>query len=104
MAPIFFGAPVPRGRPGEAERSARIAMAHFHPWTLRPDVADQRVAFAGGLRGEAPKWDAYMVEWLDGGAQTKEAARYVGDFLSAHRARPRDAGEAGERSDEDVSD
>eukprot|EP00959_Pyramimonas_sp_CCMP1952_P196476 4108018-Pyramimonas_sp.AAC.1 len=39
-APTFFGAPVPRGRPGEAERSARIVMAYFHPWTLRPDAAD----------------------------------------------------------------
>ena len=104
MAPTFFGAPVPRGRPGEAERSARIVMTYFHPWTLRPDAADQHVVFAGSLCGEAPTWETAMVAWLDGGVQTKEAARYVGNFLSVYRVRPRDADEAGERSDEDVSD
>ena len=45
-----------------------------------------------------------MVAWLDGGVQTKEAARYGSNCLSVYRVRPRDADEAGERSDEDVSD
>eukprot|EP00959_Pyramimonas_sp_CCMP1952_P202683 4238411-Pyramimonas_sp.AAC.1 len=45
-----------------------------------------------------------MVAWLDGGAQTKEAARHVGNFLSVYRVRPRDTEEAGGRTDEDVGD
>eukprot|EP00959_Pyramimonas_sp_CCMP1952_P301250 6303070-Pyramimonas_sp.AAC.1 len=67
MAPPFFGAPVPRSRNGEAERSARIVMSYFRPWTLRLSEADNRAVFAGALRGAAKTWEAAMVARLDGG-------------------------------------
>eukprot|EP00959_Pyramimonas_sp_CCMP1952_P237706 4967242-Pyramimonas_sp.AAC.1 len=101
MAPTFYRSARAARASREAERSARVVMTYFHPWTLRPDVADQYVVFAGGLRGEAPSWDAAIVEWLGGGVRAKEAARYVGNLLGVYRVRPRDAGEAEERSDED---
>ena len=103
-APTFFGAPLPRGCLGEAERSARIVMTYFHPWTLRQDFADKHVVFAGDLRGEAATWNAAMTAWLDGNVQTEESARYVGNFMSVYRVRPQDADGTEERSDEDVSD
>ena len=56
LAPTFFGAPVPRSRNGEAERSARIVMSYFHPWTLRQTEADDHVLFAGELRGDSKTW------------------------------------------------
>eukprot|EP00959_Pyramimonas_sp_CCMP1952_P459641 9478558-Pyramimonas_sp.AAC.1 len=100
----FFGAPVPRGRPGEGERSARTVMSYFHPWALWPSQADGHVVFAGALRGYAQTWEAALVSWLDGGVQSEEAARYVGNSLSVYRVRPREADFADGRSDEDVSD
>ena len=79
-------------------------MTYFHPWTLRGDLADKHVVFAGDLRGDAATWNDAMAAWLDGNVQTKESARYVGNFMSVYRVRPRDADEMEERSDEDVSD
>ena len=72
-APTFLGSPVPRGRRGESERSARLVMSYFHPWTLRQSEADDHVVFAGALRGRERTWETALVSWLDGGVQTEEA-------------------------------
>ncbi len=39
-APQFKGCPLPKHKPGAAEQNARITMAYFHPWTLRPGWGD----------------------------------------------------------------
>jgi hypothetical protein len=36
--PAFHGAPVPKRLPGEEERSARLTMTYFHPWTQRAET------------------------------------------------------------------
>eukprot|EP00959_Pyramimonas_sp_CCMP1952_P468990 9494179-Pyramimonas_sp.AAC.1 len=76
-------------------------MSYFHPWTLRQSEADNHAAFAGALRRGSKTWAGAMVSRLDGEAQSEEAARHAGNFLSVHRVRPRDAEQEGARSDED---
>ena len=103
-APSFAGAPVPRHRPGEAERAAAIVMSYFHPWTLRAANADDFVPYAGLLRPGSVTWQETLTHWLDGGILCEEAKRYVGNFLSVHRVRPRDDDEDDANSDDVVSD
>ena len=43
VAPSFAGAPVPRHRAGETNRSCAIVMTYFHPWTLR--ASDERWSY-----------------------------------------------------------
>ena len=49
--PVFQHTPLPRSGLGQTERSAAIIMTYFHPFTLRPEDADEHVRFVGGLRG-----------------------------------------------------
>ena len=88
--PTFFGAPIPAHRPGEQQRSAAIVMAYFHPWTLRKADADEHVKYAGSLRDSKETWQDALRKWLGGNILCNEAKRYVGNFLSVHRMRPRD--------------
>ena len=44
------------------------------------------------------------MHWLDGGVLCEEAKRYVGNFLSVHRVRPRNDDEDDANSDDVVSD
>ena len=104
VAPSFFGSPIPKAKPGEMERTARLIMSYFHPWTLRESDADEHVPFAGNLRKSGESWDNALRTWLDGRVLTKESARHVGNFMSVYRVRPRDSTEEMQASDEDVSD
>ncbi len=76
-----MGAPVPRHRPGEQERSAAIVMAYFHPWTLRYADGDAHVPYAGSLRKSGETWSEALQTWLDGNILCEEAKRYVSNFL-----------------------
>ena len=110
-APAFIGAPIPHRRPGETERAAMITMTYFHPWTLRAadeldghvDEQQSVVPYAGNLRPQDATWEVTLSMWLDGNVVSQESARYVHNFLSVFRVRPRDQDED-VRSDEDVDD
>ena len=104
QAPTFTGAPIPHRRAGEAERAAMITMSYFHPWTLRAaDEETSIVPYAGNLRPVDATWEMSISMWLDGNVVSQESARYVSNFLSVFRVRPRDQDEDA-RSDEDVDD
>ena len=103
VTPTFMGAPVPKHRPGEQQRAAAIAMAYFHPWTLRQNDADQHVKYAGQLRGSNEPWQDALQCWLDGNIVCEEAAKYVSNFLSVHRMRPRDDDESDDGNSQDIA-
>ena len=100
----FFGSPIPKAKPEEMEKTARLLMSYSHSWTLRESDADEHVPFAGNLRKSGESWDNALRTWLDGRVLTKESARHVGNFMSIYRVRPRDSAEEMQASDEDVSD
>ena len=104
VAPSFFGAPVPRHRPGEGERSAQIVMTYFRPWTCRAKDEEEHVPYAGHLRGECNTWQEALASWLDGGILCKESKRYIGNFLTVHRVRPSGDDSDDAPSDDQVSD
>ena len=104
VAPMFMGAPVPSKRANAVDHSAMLTMAYFHPWTLRADDEESdAVPFAGRLRGNDESWDTALRTWLDGNVLSCESVRYISNFLSVYRVRPRDPNEDA-RSDEDFSD
>ena len=86
-----------------------ITMTYFHPWTLRAadeldghvDEQQSVVPYAGNLRPQDATWEVTLSMWLDGNVVSQESARYVHNFLSVFRVRPRDQDED-VRSDEDV--
>lgn len=100
--PSFFGAPVPRHRPGEQSRPAMIVMSYFHPWTLRKDDADQSVPHASSLRSTTQTWQEALMTWLDGNIVCEEAKKYVGNFLAVHRVRPRDEDDDEDANSDDI--
>ena len=104
QAPMFMGAPAPSKRENAAEHSAMLTMAYFHLWTLRAaDAEGDIVPYAGCLRAEDLSWEEAIKLWLDGNVISHESARYVSNFLSVYRARPRDPNEDAQ-SDENFSD
>jgi hypothetical protein len=104
IAPMFMGAPVPSKRADAVDHSAMLTMAYFHPWTLRADDEEGvAVPFAGRLRASEESWDTALRTWLDGNVISCESVRYISNFLSVYRVRPRDPNEDA-RSDEDFSD
>ena len=56
VAPSFSGAPIPRHRPGEGERAAKITLTYFHPWTLRLEDVEPHIPHASQLKGEHATW------------------------------------------------
>jgi len=103
-APSFAGAPIPRHRPGEAERAAMIIMTYFRAWTLRDSDADDQVPYCGKLRTTDLTWQESLQTWLDGGIGCEETKRYVGNFLSVYRIRPRDDEEDDRHTSDAASD
>ena len=78
-------------------------MAYFHPWTLRHADADEHVKYAGQLRDANETWQDALEVWLDGNIICQEAAKYVGNFLSVHRMRPRDDDESNDGNSQDIA-
>ena len=79
-------------------------MAYFHPSTLRQqDAEDPCEPFAGNLRTDGNTWQEALATWFNGNVISEESVRYINNFLSVYRARPRDPSED-VLSDEDVSD
>ena len=102
--PTFMGSPVPSKRNNASEFSALLTMAYFHPWTLREGEEEGDVVpYAGSLRTGENSWEAALKKWLDGNIISQESLRYVGNFLSVYRVRPRDPDDDA-RSDEDFDD
>ena len=102
--PTFLGSPVPCKRNDAAEHSAMLTMSYFHPWTLRADEEDGEVVpYAGSLKTGENTWEDALKKWLDGNIVSQEALKYVGNFLSVYRVRPRDPNDDA-RSDEDFDD
>ena len=46
--------------------------------------------YAGELRSIDQTWQDALMQWLKGSVLCAQAKRYVGNFLSVHRVRPRD--------------
>ena len=89
MAPHFKGCPLPKHQPGSGEQNAKIALAYFHPWTLREEEwSDEHVPRLRDLKRDCESWDTVLKEWLDGNIISEESRRYVGNFISMHRLRP----------------
>ena len=93
-------------RPGitDAERSARILMTYFHPFTLRPNDASNNVPHVCNLRQQHESWQDAVVDWFDGKVLCQEAKRYIDNFLCVTRARPGDAEDEDHNSDDICSD
>ena len=104
VAPSFSGAPIPRHRPGESERAAKITLTYFHPWTLRLEDVEPHIPHASQLKGEHATWQMALGSWLDGGILSRESKRYVSNFLSVYRIRPTDDDEDEGNSDNLASD
>ena len=103
VAPMFIGSPVPL-KGCDAERSAMLTMVYFRPWTLRTDYEEGRyVPYAGRLRPEDKSWQEEFDDWLCGGVLSEESVRYINNFMSVYRVRPRDVSDD-VVSDEDFSD
>ncbi len=77
-APHFKGCPLPKHKPGSAEQNARITMAYFHPWTLRPGWGDFHVPCAHKLKGDREAWKDALTHWLDGNILCAESQRSAG--------------------------
>ena len=104
VTPTFFGAPVPRYSFGEQQRAALIVMSYFHPWTLRKINADEHVKHASNLRQSHQIWQEALECWLDGNVLCQEAKRYIGNFMSVNRMRPRDDDSDAGNSEDIVDD
>ena len=104
VAPSFCGSPIPRHRKGEGERAAKITMAYFHPWTLRPTDICAHVPHASQLKGNHHTWQDALAFWLDGRILSAESMRYVSNFLSVYRVRPTEDDEDEAHSDDLASD
>jgi len=103
-APSFAGSPIPRHRAGEAERAAMIVATYFRAWTLRGDEADEEVVYCGRLRAKDDAWQDSLKAWLDGGIPCQESKRYIGNFMSVYRVRPRDMEDDEAHTSDAVSD
>ena len=90
LVPDFGGCPWPRHGVAEAERSAQILFAYFHPWCLAAEHADDLAPLLGDLRGDAPSWSAALEAWFARGALHEEARRHLASFLNVIAARPPD--------------
>lgn len=96
---------MPRYSGDTAERNARIIMAYFHPWVLDHAVSRNGVPHVTQLHSGDSTWVETMNEWLEGKIMTQESARYIRNFLSVNRMRPRDRDQEAEcRSDDLISD
>ena len=103
VAPMFIGSPVPL-KGCDADRSAMLTMVYFRPWTLQPDYEEERfVPYAGRLRPLDKSWRDELEQWLYYGVLSEESARYINNFMSVYRVRPRDVSDD-VVSDEDFSD
>ena len=101
---MFVGSPVPMKRADSGERSALLTMAYFHPWTLRKDDGDDDIVpYAGKLRQQGLSWQDALSSWLSGNVVSHESVRYITNFMSVYRVRPRDVDED-VLSDEDFQD
>ena len=90
VAPMFIGSPVPL-KGCDAERSAMLTMIYFRPWTLRNDYAEDRyVPYAGQLRPDGKTWQSEFDDWLSGNVLSEESVKYINNFMSVYRVRPRD--------------
>ena len=99
-----MGSLVPSKRNNAAETSAMLAMAYFHPWTLRGNEEEGDVVpYAGSLRTGEDAWEKALRKMLDGNSISQGSLRYVGYLLSVYRVRPRDPNEDA-RSDEYFDD
>ena len=99
--PFMHGCPMPGGFRRGADRSARILLAYFHPWTLASSCVVEHVPHVRDL-GQRNTWAMRCNEWLQGGILTEEMRRIVTNFASVTSLRPQE-GAAGE-SEEEVSD
>ena len=103
-APMFLGSPVPV-KGCDSQRSAMLTMVYFRPWTLWPDYEEEQryVPYAGKLRPDDKTWQQELGDWLSGHVLSEESVRYINNFMSVYRVRPRDVSEE-IRSDEEFSD
>ena len=101
--PKFHGCPMPKSGRGAAQRTARILLTYFRPWTLVEAWSCAEVPHVTRLCGETDWFDTCQT-WLNGNILTEEMRRVITNFLSATRARPRDREIAAENSDEAPSD
>ena len=82
-----------------------ITMTYFHPWTMHKEAGSCYVPYLGDLKPQGVSWDEALTTWLDGYVVSKEAAQYVGNFLSVYRVRPgNDEDDTDVNSDDDVDD
>ena len=94
---------MPGGFRRNPERSARILLTYFHPWTLQSQNAVAHVPHVQEL-GQRNAWASTCNEWLEGGILTEEMRRVITHFNSVTSLRPKSAeGVAGD-SEDDVSD
>ncbi len=96
---------MPKGRRRFEERSARIVLTYFHPWTLVQAWASQHVPHVAQLGGEERGlWTQSCNAWLQGQILTEEVRRLVTNFASVTSVRPQErdveaANSQGEDSD-----
>ncbi|CAJ1375402.1 unnamed protein product [Effrenium voratum] len=105
VVPVFSGAPLPKV--SSSERTCRLLMAYFHPWTLLEHCAAEGCPLASQLRGSAASWATAFANWQRRGASSVEQQRYAQNFLNVTRSRPGgsavDSDEVESFSDEEVT-
>ena len=105
VVPVMHGCPKPKGRRRFAERSARIVLTYFHPWTLLQAQACPHVPHVAHLGGrERGLWTQSCNAWLQGQILTEEVRRLVTNFASVTSVRPQERDVEAGNSQEEVSD
>ena len=91
VVPDFGGSPWPRTGPGEANRTARILLTYFHPWTLNAGDATLLNPLLHLLRRPSEvSWAEALQRWFAEGVLHTGARRYMHSFLTVTGARPPD--------------
>ena len=94
---------MPTGFRRSAERSARILLTYFHPWTLTPQDATEHVPHVNDL-GKRNEWVQRCNTWLQGRILTEEMRRIVTHVARVTSIRPKESNDMAGDSEDEISD
>ena len=102
--PTFHGCALPYQSDRDADRTAKIIMTYFRPWTFYDEGADDHVIAVARMCGDAWEWQPELQTWFQGQVLTLQIERCIRNFLSVVQARPEGSGPGDDVHDDDVYD
>ena len=100
--PTFHGCALPYQGDKDPNRTAKILMTYFRPWSAWDDAADDQVVNVAAMRADSWEWSVELDTWLQGGVLTLQVERCIRNFLTVVQARPEGSGPGDAAHDDDV--